>query len=248
MRRRIRAFPQAQRYDRKFYNEDFWAAFLAWEHEARRRMSFLGDHLPWQQVQLTELPDDHEDDHDDRERQEEVPAAVPYDGDAHFEAEMAEAIARSNADEAAMWPELEAALQRSAQEAEERANLPPAPPLPVWAPVPAPVEGILLSHMAQIMADQPAPTPATIAVKSEPQGSSSSGSIDWESLEMETPPRTPARAGGPRSPSSSYGYVFLICFCKFRLNYLRTLLNFPRIYLVRTFEVFGHGLGGSALN
>jgi hypothetical protein len=32
---------------------------------------------------------------------------------------------------------------------------------------------------------------ATIAVKSEPQGSGSSGSIDWDSLEIETPPPTP---------------------------------------------------------
>jgi hypothetical protein len=112
MRRRIREFPEAQRYDRKFYNEDFWAAFLAWEHEARRRSRFLGDRLPWQQEQLVEMPDD-DDDHDDREAQVEVPAAVPYDGDAHFEAEMKEAMARSVADEAAMWPGMEDLLRQS---------------------------------------------------------------------------------------------------------------------------------------
>lgn len=108
MRRRISGFPAAQRYDRKFYNENFWAAFLTWEHAARRRSSFLGDYLPWQQVALTEMAAEDDDVHDDREAQEEVAADVPYDEDAHFEAE---AMARSVADENTMWSGMDAVLR-----------------------------------------------------------------------------------------------------------------------------------------
>jgi hypothetical protein len=51
MHRRIEWLPPAMQHEAVYHREDFWRAFLAWEHEARRmirnRRSFMpGDDAP----------------------------------------------------------------------------------------------------------------------------------------------------------------------------------------------------------
>jgi hypothetical protein len=116
-----------------YHREDFWRAFLVWEHEAchviRDRLEFmLSDDAP---VSENEVFYD-EDDNDNEEMDAMPPTDVKledvvpenYDEDVAT----ANAMAASLADEDAKWLGLEDVVQLSAMVAAHVASLPPHAP------------------------------------------------------------------------------------------------------------------------
>ena len=64
--RRRRNLPDSMRRRPAYRRLDYWAAFFAWEHEARRACSYRGDFLP-----------EEEDDDGDEEMEEQAPPSPP---------------------------------------------------------------------------------------------------------------------------------------------------------------------------
>jgi hypothetical protein len=136
MRRRIQQLPPVSWHGEAYRREDYWRAFLSWEHEARRmirgKRDFMhGDAAPYSEDEIS-----YNDEEDEDDEMEDVPppvivkleAAVHDDYDE--EVATAAALAASMADEESKWPGLEDAIQLLAMVAEHVASLPPPPPLP----------------------------------------------------------------------------------------------------------------------
>ena len=140
--RRRRNLPPTMRRRPVYRRLAYWAAFLAWEHEARRASAFRGEIQPEEE--------DEEDDEDDFDAEEPAPPSPPLVD--HRAAELMPAgISEEDAlrmaleesahtDDGRYVRELEDAIELSAAVA-AHGPPPPAPPLPWWAPVDAPRDG-----------------------------------------------------------------------------------------------------------
>jgi hypothetical protein len=129
------------RHHEVYRREDFWHAFLAWEHEARRvirdhREFMPGDDVPDNENEV--VYDEDDDDEEDVKMEDVPPAAVKledvvpnnYDEDAATAA----AMAASLADEDTKWPGYEDVVQLSIMVTTHVASLPPPRPLLPHAP------------------------------------------------------------------------------------------------------------------
>jgi hypothetical protein len=131
MRRRIYRLPPALRYDRAYHRRDFWRAFLAWEHEARRATTEVRDFQPGEDYGDLAAATDDDDDAPPAVKQEPL---LPED---YNDAAVPRALAESKAEEDAKWSreaELDDVVWLSALVAEHHASLPSPPPLPPHAP------------------------------------------------------------------------------------------------------------------
>jgi hypothetical protein len=124
MRRRIECLLPVQQYKDAYLREDFWRAFLAWEHEACWTIRGTLDFQPGEAAR-------DNGDEKDEEMEDVAPlvavkpeALIPDDYDEEAAIAATLTTSKANEDSKWSWPRLEDVVQLSAMLAEHVASLP----------------------------------------------------------------------------------------------------------------------------